>query len=72
MKRKELTKSEINAIGIFSRQSILVTEIRYQSGIYGINWPGKGTKSVSETLQFIETLKKAIKLANRINKRMKK
>ena len=72
MKRKELTRSEIIALGVLNRQNILVAETYYESGIYGINWPGKGTKTVSETLQFIETLKKAIKLANRINKRMKK
>ena len=72
MVRKELTRSEITAIGALDRQNILVTEIHYQSGIYGVNWPGKGTKTVNETLAFIKTLKKAIALANRMNKRRQK
>ena len=72
MVRKELTKSEITAIGALDRQNILVTETHYQLGIYGVNWPGKGTKTVNETLAFIKTLKKAIALANRMNKRRQK
>lgn len=70
--KKELTKSEIAAIGVLSRQNILVTEVRYGSGIYGVSWPGKGTKSVSDTSQFIKTLQKAVKLANRITRRQQK
>ena len=69
MARKELTKSEITAVDALSRKNILVTETHYASGIYGVNWPGKGTKTVNETLAFIKELKKAIALANRINKR---
>ena len=72
MVKKELTRSEITAIGALSRQNILVTETHYDSGIYGINWPGKGTRTVSETLTFIKELRKAIALADRINKRMQK
>ena len=69
MVKKELTKSEITAIGVLDRQNILVTETHYDSGIYGVNWSGKGTRSVSETLIFIKELRKAITLADRINKR---
>ena len=72
MVKKELTKSEISAIDALSRRNILVTETHYDSGIYGVNWPGKGTKSVGETLAFIKELRKAITLANRINKRKQK
>lgn len=58
-----------------------IQEMNYKDGIsvcklsyeehskYGINWPGKGTKNVAETRQFIKKLQKSIKLATAINKR---
>tara|TARA_Y100000310_G_scaffold339160_1_gene431000 strand:- start:5451 stop:5669 length:219 start_codon:yes stop_codon:yes gene_type:complete len=70
MARKELTRAEREAIHEMDfRENISVSETELDSGVYGINWPGKGTKTISETKRFIAQLKKAISLAKRINMR---
>lgn len=69
MAHKELTQSELIAKWELDKINISVSETRYASGIYGVNWPGKGTKTVAETKKFIAQLLKAIKLANKINMR---
>ena len=69
MTRKELTKTELNEKWKLERINISVTETSYNSGVYGVNWPGKGVKTVTETKAFIKDLIKGIKLAEKINRR---
>ncbi|MGQ4874320.1 MAG: hypothetical protein ACP6IY_09650 [Promethearchaeia archaeon] len=69
MAKKELTKNELSEKWKLEKINISVDEISYNSGVYGVNWPGKGTKTVTETKAFIKDLIKGIKLAEKINGR---